>query len=179
MILLKLFFLDFIWVQKDFIKVYLLKWHKSVNYAFKQYLNLLKKQNIFEMVAKYSNRLFRFLQILQNLFHSIWSYISNDMKEKQKKKKLKKNDDVISDVTIQPVDVNHARNSSFLAKSSRDDSGWFTPPNRPSFLPIKCPQPPLSPPPPKSPSKMPPGCRIFPTELRLAAAVFHRFQPTW
>ena len=51
------------------------------------------------MVAKYSNRLFRFLQILQNLFDSIWSYISKVMKEKQKKKK-KKNDDVISDVTI-------------------------------------------------------------------------------
>ena len=69
--IIHIIFLDFILIQKDIIKAYLLKWHKGVLYAYKKYLNLFKNKIFWKWLQSiqinYSD-FYKFLQFYLNRF---------------------------------------------------------------------------------------------------------------
>ena len=80
-------FLDFILIQKDVIKAYLLKWHKGVLYAYKKYLNLFKNKIFWKWLQSIQINYSDFYKFLQFYLNRFWSPNSKSGKEKQKKKK--------------------------------------------------------------------------------------------
>ena len=81
-------FLDFILIQKDFIKAYLLKWHKGVLYAYKQYLNLFKNKIFCKWLQSIQINYSDFYKFLQFYLYLIGALIQNlEMKNRKRKKR--------------------------------------------------------------------------------------------
>ena len=113
-----------------------------------------------------------FTKKITNLFDLIWRPKSKVTKKirKRKRKKLMTSSLMSSWSSSTSRNVNHARNISFLAKSSRDDCGRFTTPIEAPFLAIESPcHPPSFAP--KSPIRIAPGWPNFGRHCRTDAVV--------